>query len=224
MTRSAERLRHGAGPPRAPTTAGRRTQAERRARTRHALLTATIQTLVDSGFAGVTTRAVANRAGVSIGALQHHFDSKAELLASAVEHLIGELTRELLERTPTAGRSERGLAEEMIDRLWELHKGPLMAAVSELAVAARTDTELRDRFARAQRDAIAASATAVEQVFPGAAGVVPLPALLHTTLATMRGLSLLGFVDPAAAEAMWASARRHLLTLSFAAPPGRRGR
>jgi AcrR family transcriptional regulator len=209
--------------PRPGTRTARRTQAERRARTRHALLAATIETLVDAGFAGVTTRAVANRAGMSIGALQHHFESKAELVAGAIEHLTAELTRELLVQTPTAGRSERELAEELLDRLWELHRGPLMAAVAELAVAARTDAELRDRLTRVQREAIAASAPAVDQMFPGAAGLA-LQALLHTTLATLRGLALLGFVDPPAAEAMWAATRSHLLTLLFARPPERRRR
>ena len=199
----------------------RRTQADRRARTRHALLAATIDSLADAGFAGVTTRAVASRAGVSVGALQHHFESKVELVAAAAEQLNVELTRELLAGTPTVGRSERELAEELLDRLWQLHQGPLMAAVAELAVAARTDDDLREHFTRVQRQAIAASAAAAAQVFPGA---VDLAALLHTALATMRGLALLGFVDPPAAEAMWASTRRHLLTLVFSGQPQPRGR
>jgi AcrR family transcriptional regulator len=200
----------------------RRTQAERRARTQSALLAATVEALVDVGYAGVTTRGVAERAGVSIGALQHHFESKSELVAAAMEHLIGELARELVARAPTASRSERKLAEALLDALWELHKGPLMAAVAELAVAARTDPELRKRFAPVQREAIAASSSITAHLFPRAAAEPPRLALIDTALGAMRGLALLGFVDPAAAEAMWPATRRHLLALAFGRSERRR--
>jgi AcrR family transcriptional regulator len=201
------------GPSTAPP---RRTQAERRAGTRHALLAATIELLAEGGYAGVTTRGVARRAGVTPGALQHHFEGKAQLVAAASEHLNLELTRELIARTPTSGRSERELAEELLDRLWEMHKGPLMVAVTELVAAARTDGELRALLAPMQRQAVAATGVVAAQFFPRASPETALPALMDTALATMRGLALLGFVDPSAADAMWESTRRHLLTLAFA--------
>ncbi len=198
------------------TETPRRTQAERRARTRQALLDATIELLAEVGYAGVTSRAVAKRAGVTPGALQHHFDGRAQLVAAASERLNFELMRELLEQTPTKGRSERELAEQLLDRLWEMHKGPLMVAVSELLVAARTDDELRDLLAPMQQQAVAASAATGAQLFPQAApSGVPLAELLDTALAAMRGLALLGFVHPPTADAMWESTRGHLLTMSF---------
>lgn len=200
----------------------RRTQAERRAGTRKALLAATIDTLVNAGYADVTTRAVAERAGVSVGALQHHFKRKSDLVAAAIEHLTAELTRELVARAPTARRSERELAEELLDVLWELHNGSLMAAVAELAVAARTDPELRDRLAPVQRQAIAASHSVAAHLFPGAATQTTVAALMDTALGTLRGLALLRFVDPPAAEAAWSSTRRHLLTLAFGRSERRR--
>src|SRR5215831_14792987 len=65
----------------------RRTQAERTAATRAALLEATVECLVSQGFGGTTTTEVAHRAGVSPGALLHHFPTKADLLCAAVGHL-----------------------------------------------------------------------------------------------------------------------------------------
>ena len=192
-----------------------RRQADRRARTQKALLGAAIEALVESGYAGMTTRAVAERAGVSIGALQHHFRSRAELVAAAIEQLNADLTRELVRRAPTGTRSERKLAEELLDVLWELHKGPLMAAMAELAVAARTDPELRERLAPVQREAIAASASVTAHLFPRSAAQASPAALMDTALGTLRGVALLRFVDPAAADAMWPSTRRHLLMLAF---------
>src|SRR5260370_41308098 len=72
----------------ASATAQRRTQAERTAATRAALLEATLECLVSRGFGGTTTTEVAHRAGVSPGALLHHFPAKADLLCAAVAHLI----------------------------------------------------------------------------------------------------------------------------------------
>ena len=68
-------------------TTAPRTQQARREATRNALLEATIQCLVQQGYAGTTTRAVAERAGVSAGALQHHFASKQELVSEAISYL-----------------------------------------------------------------------------------------------------------------------------------------
>lgn len=195
--------------------APRRTQAERRARTRKALLEAAIELLAEAGYASVTTRAVARRAGVTPGALQHHFDGRADLVSAAAEHLRIELTRELVARTPTAGRTERELAEELLDGLWELHRGPLMVAVAELLVAARTDAELRARLAPMQEQAVAATGAVAAHLFPRAAPHAELPALMETALAGMRGLALLAFVDPQTADAMWPATRTHLLALAF---------
>jgi AcrR family transcriptional regulator len=62
-----------------PVTHIRRTQEERRAATRGALLDATIDCLVEYGYHGVTTSRVAERAGVSRGAQVHYFPTKTDL-------------------------------------------------------------------------------------------------------------------------------------------------
>src|SRR3712207_8939771 len=61
-------------------------QAERRARTQARLLDAAVECLADLGYAATTTIDVARRAGVSRGAQQHHFRTKAELMAAAIDH------------------------------------------------------------------------------------------------------------------------------------------
>src|ERR1700687_2978711 len=65
----------------------RRTQEDRRARTRVRLLDAAIDCLVEYGYAGTTTPRVAERAGVTRGAQVHHFGSKTDLLGAAIEQL-----------------------------------------------------------------------------------------------------------------------------------------
>ena len=65
----------------------RRTQQERRDETRGKLLDATIECLLASGYQATTTRRVAELAGVSAGAMTHHFPQRVDLVGAAVERL-----------------------------------------------------------------------------------------------------------------------------------------
>ncbi len=65
------------------------------------LLEATVDCLVERGFAGTTTTLVSERAGVSRGAQLHHFPTKNDLVVAAVEHVTMLRAEEL--RTAVAG-------------------------------------------------------------------------------------------------------------------------
>jgi AcrR family transcriptional regulator len=192
----------------------RRTQQERRQATRNALLEATVQCLVEEGYAGITTRAVAARAGVSPGALQHHFTSKQELVAEAIGYLSGELTAQLVEHGVPSASSRRPLIEQLVDQLWQTLNGPLIAAAMELAVAARTDPFLRERFATVQRQALDGVPLAAQLMFPEQAARPEFIGLINTVLAAMRGVVLLGFLSPADQEENWRAVRPHLVALA----------
>jgi AcrR family transcriptional regulator len=111
-----------------------RTQAQRSAQTRQKLLDATIDSLVELGYAGTSTQGIARRAGVSRGAQLHQFPTKVTLVVAAVEHLVEKRLAEILATEPDP---ERGL-----EVLVEAFTGPLFYAALELWVAARTDAEL----------------------------------------------------------------------------------
>ena len=70
----------GAGWTRCP-----RTQQERSRVTQQRLLDATVDCLVEHGWAGTTTTLIAERAGVSRGAQLHHYPTKAALVLAAVD-------------------------------------------------------------------------------------------------------------------------------------------
>jgi AcrR family transcriptional regulator len=84
----------------------RRTQAERSAATREALLTAARELFADKGYAATGRELVADRAGVTRGALYHHFANKQALFAAVVEAL--EL--ETCTRIAYAAMAEQGSA------------------------------------------------------------------------------------------------------------------
>ena len=71
----------------------RRTQAERRETTRRALLDAARSLFATEGYAAVGIEEVARRAGVTRGALYHHFRDKRDLFRAVAEGIEAELDR-----------------------------------------------------------------------------------------------------------------------------------
>jgi AcrR family transcriptional regulator len=122
----------------------RRTQEARSAETQTRLLDATIDCLVELGYARTTTTTVAERAGVSRGAQLHHFPTKEELVLAAVEHLFARRLREFREAFAKLPL-QVDHAGAAIDLLWTMIGGETFYAWLELAVAGRTDPTLGRR-------------------------------------------------------------------------------
>jgi AcrR family transcriptional regulator len=87
----------------------RRAQADRSNRTRAALVTAARELFAEKGFAATTRDSIAARAGVTRGALYHHFDSKTAVAAAVV----GELEAELVGRVVSAAADGTGVREQL---------------------------------------------------------------------------------------------------------------
>ena len=73
-------------------------QAQKSAMTRDRILDAAINCFVELGYTNVTTAKVASSAGVSRGAMLHHFPSKTELIQAAVEYLHDKLLEDYTQR------------------------------------------------------------------------------------------------------------------------------
>jgi AcrR family transcriptional regulator len=190
----------------------RRSQAERRAATRTALLEATIDCLVKEGYANTTTRRIAERAGVTPGALQHHFASKSELICEAVRHLAGKLAQEVIARGLPAGPSLRERLEEVTDHAWELHQGPIFQAGLELLIAARTDSALRQAALELGRDVGSRNEVVTTQLFGELAQEAGFGELVSTGIAAMRGLAIVRFTgDDESVDNLWPAMRAQLI-------------
>jgi len=85
-------------------TAGRRTQADRRAKTRGALLAAAARGLSTYGYSNLVLEQVARDAGYTRGALYHLFANKEELALAVVEW-VGE-TWDAEVRQPVLGEDD----------------------------------------------------------------------------------------------------------------------
>ncbi|GAB3584538.1 TetR/AcrR family transcriptional regulator [Amycolatopsis endophytica] len=124
------------------TERGHRTQAQRREQTRTALLDATIECLIELGYARTSVQEICARAGVSKGAAQHHFTDKADLMAAAVAHLTTRRMEALSSSFANLPPGEQAIPAA-IDLLWAGYSGTLATAATELWIAARTDPALR---------------------------------------------------------------------------------
>jgi AcrR family transcriptional regulator len=123
-------------------TRRQRTQSERSAETQAALLDATIESLVELGYARTSTTEIARRAGVSRGAQVHHYPTKADLVVAAVERIFNQQEAQFAARFAALPVGERTL-ERAIDELWSIIGSRVYPAALELVVAARTDPELQ---------------------------------------------------------------------------------
>ena len=123
-------------------TAARTTQGERTRAMRLRLMEATVESLVELGWAGTTTTVVSQRAGVSRGAQLHHFPSKQALVVAAVEHLTDRRRDDM--RRHAEGLPEDDRIRGVLEILAAQFVSPVFFAALELWVAARTDTGLRE--------------------------------------------------------------------------------
>ncbi|WP_037064347.1 TetR/AcrR family transcriptional regulator [Pseudonocardia acaciae] len=192
----------------------RRTQAERRATTRAALLEACAECLLENGYAGLTTAAVVARAGVSRGAQAHHFSTKAELVVAALRHVSDQLAAEIIAELPSPPRGVGEAQLELLDQLWRLHTDRLFPALMELWLAARTDPELRAALGEFEHDLTRRIVAFCHQRAPELADRPEFGSFLATVLAALRGLAILDFLDRGEELAkLWPGVRAQLRSL-----------
>lgn len=130
-------------------TRPRRTQAERSAGTRAALLQAAIKALYEHGYSASTTMLVAEMAGVSRGAMLHQFRTKADLMTFVVEAVYAEELERYAERlSDVTDPTERMLAYPEI--VWEVLSRPSGVAVLEILQGSRSDPVLAEQLAPIQ--------------------------------------------------------------------------
>src|ERR1700724_3075056 len=72
-----------------------RTATEAAPGARELIVRAAAESLLESGYAGTSVRAIASRAGVAIGNLQYYFPTKSELLVEAWRYLTARSVEEL---------------------------------------------------------------------------------------------------------------------------------
>ncbi len=123
--------------------AGRRTQTERSAETIDALRRATIALMSEVGFVNMTTTSIAKRAGVSRGAMLHHFSSKVALVMYAT----GEMWNGVVVSTDALRAQcdpDKPDPRMFVDALWDGAMAETHVSVTvDMTLAARGNPELK---------------------------------------------------------------------------------
>ena len=174
----------------------RRTQSERRAETRKRLLDATIESLIEVGYAGTTIRAVTERAGVSQGAQSHHFPHRVDLVASAFEHLAEQRTARYSERARELSGDRAAHLRALLDLLWEDFSSPLFTVAAKLWVASADDEELRERLIPVERKIYSGMSAIAREVAGDLGGEPGFDRKLAVAMNTVAGLALVREFDP----------------------------
>lgn len=169
--------------------ASRRTQEQRRSETQTRLLDATAEALADLGWAGLSTTDVSRRAGVSRGAQQHHYPTKMDLVAAALEHLLARLRDEYqasYAQLPPAQRNVTGA----LDLFWDLMRQPPAMALLELGLAGRTDPELKALSANLSERVVEIVKEVFYELFPESLPEETVDTMIRALFALLVGLSL----------------------------------
>lgn len=133
------------------------------AETRREILEAAEESFAAAGFAGATTRQVANRAGVNVATLHYHFGNKEGLYRAVLEEAV---SGKLPSAEATAGPAER--LSRLVGQIWDY--GASRPALARLS--------LLDRLAGPPPSTVGAAATEAETQDPRVA-------LLSRTLAAL---------------------------------------
>ncbi|MBF6327388.1 TetR/AcrR family transcriptional regulator [Nocardia transvalensis] len=199
----------------------RRTQEQRSSEMRVRLLDATIDCLVEYGYAGTTTPRVAERAGVTRGAQVHHFGSKTDLVVAAISHLAQRRTEAAMQELGRVRVGDDPIGQ-VLESLWTLHQGPLFIAAMELWVAGRTDPLLAAEVEKVEPFVNNAVLMAVAQFVPDELRRKEARDFVYTAMDALRGILVSNFIssDPDRAHRRWQRASAHLRRAAESALPG----
>jgi AcrR family transcriptional regulator len=170
--------------------ATRRTQAERAAETREALIEAARPLFAAQGFADVALEAIVRAAGVTRGALYHHFDDKTELFAAVLENVEGEVAARMGEAIEASKQTDPVEVLRLGANFWldicsdpEVQRIALVDAPAVLGWARWT--EIGDRYNTGMVRALLTHAVETGRIPPQ-----PIEATVLTILGAMREATL----------------------------------
>lgn len=181
------RQRKAAAKPSAPA---RRTQEERSTETRGRLVEAAIRVLDESGYANLTISKIAQKAGLTNGAMQHHFASRGELLVAVLDALYPVLEIPI-EQIASQNRPIPQRVNMIVDLFWQIYSRPEYLVIWDIAFGTRSDPALRSKLQAYQRDIAARLRKHLAKLFVDV-GLSPPDAdkIFDLVISYLRGLAL----------------------------------
>ena len=126
-------------------------QAQKSAGTRNRFVAAAIDCFIDVGYGRTTTGRIAKQAGLSRGAMLHHFPTQMEVVKEAVDYLHAKRLKAFRKSATEAPCAGKGRLHQALQMYWQHAHHPTFVAFFELSVAARTDAKLKAILRPAQK-------------------------------------------------------------------------
>lgn len=173
----------------------RRTQANRSSATSADLIRAAEQLLAEVGYAGTTTALIARRAGVTTGALHHHFPTKDALMLGVLDRSADRVLAQI-ERHLPFGRDGWDDVAGLVRHLWDVYGDPDYWAVWEIIIGTRADAAFHRLVVQHRSDTMRRVLPSwVERHGAAKPSRSELGLLFEFVLIAIRGLGLERFLD-----------------------------
>lgn len=175
-----------------PAKRVRRTHAERSETTRKELVTATIRVIEERGLEGASIYEIARAAGMTPGAIQHHYESKWALIREAAAHLI-HLDDQYgsVEVWPQTSGPVQRRARTAITAAWNaMYSAPHYLTMWSIFLSCRTEAELLDSMASEREQLRQRTLAGFFRSFPELATCAQGEDVANLVFSTLRGMAL----------------------------------
>ena len=178
------------------TTTVRRTHAERSHQTRQHLIATTIQIVQDRGLEAASIHEVAKTAGMTAGAVQHHFASKAELMMQVLSQIVADQDATgALWPSPSLPLPAR--ADAFVQGLWRLIYGqPRFIAAWSIYLGSRCQPSVVQEVAAQRQTLEARMHQGFCQSFPELPLTPDTKAFVDMVLSALRGMGVRQLFSP----------------------------
>jgi AcrR family transcriptional regulator len=189
-----------------------RNRAAQREATRGAILEAAYECIAEEGYANLTTRRVAERAGIAQSTLMHYFPTRDAFLTETVTHIAQRLVEDAVAEIDFAALQSPEHREAVIDQAWREFTSPAALAAAQIWNAAWAEPELAVTVRRLEERLGTIIATTAATLFPGQKDDPRFPAMIDATVAMIRGLLMaIPIAGREAVEARWQAIKPLLL-------------
>ena len=174
----------------------RRTHAERSAATRQHLIATAIDVIQSKSFEEMSIHELARSAGMTSGAVQHHFESKAVLMMRVLSELI-DSGRQAGQLWPATTLAPPERAAQFVHAAWRLvYAQPRFIVAWNIYLGCRNQPEVLAHIAALRATLNAQMRAGFFEAFPELAGDADREAFLGLVFSTLRGLGLLQLFSP----------------------------
>ncbi|MCC3313611.1 TetR/AcrR family transcriptional regulator [Nocardia africana] len=162
--------------------------------THQRIVDAALDVLATRGWRNASVAEVAERAGVTRGAIQHHFKDRDGLFTASVQHIMQTRIQEIESFQHTVAPGP-GSTREIVHRVVELHQGPTFKAALQLCIAASDDPVLAPRVAAMELEVGARSFWALIELLHLDGNNPTVRTTVQAFLDSARGLGLAGMLN-----------------------------